>query len=435
MRPSWMPSIGDILFVLILCLFFVFLPNFILGDGSTGWHIVDGQYILAHGQIPQKDLISYTFADKHWVAYEWLFDLVLAILDKIGGIKMVAVACCSAIALLFALIYQECRKRGSHFISATFFCVSGALCSSIHWLARPHLVTFFEVFIFTKYLQDYFDKKISFRKLAIILSVSMLIWVNSHPAFLMGLVITGIYLVSDGLIWFCSADSEKRKESTKRIRDFAVLIAILLAVTFVNPYGLDLYKYIFEYLQQSAVWSQNDEFSSPVFHGQLQVLLLEFMYFALAIGLVCTQKKPSLARFLTVLAYAHLSLASRRNMPLFVIVSLPLITELIANSRFSVLASTDEKALEPSGFLQGVKQKWQKLGESIDAMEFTCTRHALPAVAVLVLFISCLSGGKIMGLKLVNSDFDPHTKPSKTLAWLKEDKLEPNVGMNYDNWG
>lgn len=40
-----------------------------------------------------------------------------------------------------------------------------------------------------------------------------------------------------------------------------------------------------------------------------------------------------------------------------------------------------------------------------------------------------------MGVKLVSSDFDPRTKPSKTLEWLKEDKLEPNVGMNYDNWG
>ncbi|MBX9771631.1 MAG: hypothetical protein K2X29_09685, partial [Candidatus Obscuribacterales bacterium] len=419
--------------VLILALIFVFIPNFIFGDGSTGWHLVTGHYVLDHMQTPTKDLISYTFADKPWVAYEWLFDTVIAGLDKIAGLKLVSVACCSAIAWLFLLLYDDCRKRGCHFLPAMLICIMGALISAIHWLARPHLVTFFAVYIYTKYLQEFFENKISARKLLLVLGLTMLIWVNSHPAFLMGIVITGIYLVSELMVYFSISQSETKNESFKRCKSYGLALLTVLLVSFINPYGLELYKYIAEYLQQTAVISQTDEYGSPVFHGQLQSVLLELLFFALAIGLVCTDKKPALPRLLTVLAYAHLTLASKRNMPLFVIVSLPFIAELFAHFRVSLLAPLQNTTL--ASWLSPFKKILVSTGETMDTMEFACNKHALPAVTVLILAISCFNNGKALGIPLVKSDFDPKTKPTATLDCLKEQKLDEKQGFTFDNWG
>lgn len=432
MRPSWMPSIGDIIFILLLQLIFVFIPNFVYGDGSTGWHLVTGHYILDKMQIPHQDLISYTFPDKQWVAYEWLFDAAIAALDKIAGLKLVAVACCSAIAWLFLLLYDDCRRRGCHFIPALVICVMGALISAIHWLVRPHLVTFYGVFIFTKYLRDFYDDKVSKKKLLIVLSLTMLVWVNCHPAFLMGLVITGIYLVSDIAICLCTAAGDIKEKCTGRLKTLALCLLVVGLVTFINPYGVQLYKYIAEYLHQTAVLAQTDEFGSPSFHGELQSVLLELFYFLLALGLVCSQKKPSLPQFLTVLAYAHLSLAGKRSMPLFVIVSLPFIAELLANSKLSAFVPD---ASQPAAWISKLKKIWRELGATMDATEFICTRHALPVVAVAVLAISCFNNGKALGTQLVRSDFDPKNKPTSTLDCLKTQNLKQNKGFTFDNWG
>lgn len=433
MRPSWLPGVGDIIFIFILLLFFVSLPNFIFGDGSTGWHLVTGQYVLNHFQVPRTDLISYTFPDKPWVAYEWLFDALIAALERIAGLKLVAVACCSAIAWLFLLLYEDCRKRGCHFFLALVLCIIGALVSAIHWLARPHLVTFFGLYFFCKYLDKFYKGEVSPLKLMIVLGLTMLIWVNSHPAFLMGIVVTGIYLVSDLAIFSCSGTAEIRESCWKRIKALALCLLVVCGITLINPYGPNLYRYIVDYLHQSVVLSQNDEFGSPEFHGQLQTALLEVLYFLLAAGLVCTSKKPTLPGFLTVLAYVHLSLAGRRNMPLFVIVSLPFIAELLANSRFTALIASN--AFPFASWLDSARQKWNSLGETMDSIEFTCTRHALPAVAVAVLAISCLNGGKALGVTLVRSEFDPKTKPVKTLDCLRNAKLDEKHGFSFDNWG
>ena len=486
MRPSWMPSIGDILFVLILQLLFVCLPNFIFGDGSTGWHLLTGHYILDHQQIPRTDLVSYTFPDKAWVAYEWLFDAAIAALDKLGGIRLVAVACCSAIAYLFLLIYNDCRRRGCHFMLALTLCTIGALVSAIHWLARPHLVTFFGVFIFTRFLRDFSEGTVSAKKLLIILGSTMLIWVNCHPAFLMGLVIIGIYLASDLFSALVLDKSEIRSACMERAKTYALALAVCLTVTFINPYGLNLYLYIADYLHQSVVLAENDEFASPVFHGQLQSVLLEFLYFMIAVGLAISKRRAGLGTFLTVLAYTHLSLSARRNMPLFVIVSLPFIATLFSSTKFAELMSlaalagkkkkdpssnnpdlessrpldtepsaggadqsTDEHVaiaqdslqqsadtdLQPAPWFKPIVKLWNSTRETIDAMEFQCTRHALPALAVTVLAISCFNDGKALGIEMVTSKFDPLTKPTKTLDYIKEHKLGAKRGFNYDNWG
>lgn len=334
MRASWMPSIGDILFILLLQLLFVCLPNFIFGDGSTGWHLLTGHYILDQHQIPHKDIVSYTFPDKPWVAYEWLFDAFIALLDKLAGLRLVAVACCSAIAYLFLLLYQDCRKNGCHFMLSLVLCVTGALVSAIHWLARPHLVTFFAVFIFTHFLRKFSNGECSAKKLLTVLPLTMLVWVNCHPAFLMGLVILGIYLSAEIFSALCLSKSDAQHKSFSQCKTYALTLIACLLVSFINPYGIQLYAYITEYLHQSTVLAANDEFGSPVFHGQLQSILLELLYLSLIVGLTASTKKPRLGTLLTVLAYAHLSLAAKRNMPLFVIVSLPVIAEQLSQLNY-----------------------------------------------------------------------------------------------------
>ena len=78
MRRAGLPDLGDVLFVLIVGLLLFSRPAYLFSDGSTGWHLVVGRWVLQHGDVPRADFLSYTAAGTPWVAFEWLAEVVLA---------------------------------------------------------------------------------------------------------------------------------------------------------------------------------------------------------------------------------------------------------------------------------------------------------------------------------------------------------------------
>src|SRR5580704_12039530 len=86
-----LPDVADVIFILLINFLLFARPTFVFGDGSTGWHLVAGEWILQNHDIPRHDLISYTLPDKAWVAYEWLSDAAMALLVRMGGLNLLAV--------------------------------------------------------------------------------------------------------------------------------------------------------------------------------------------------------------------------------------------------------------------------------------------------------------------------------------------------------
>src|SRR5262249_7633043 len=104
-RSYPLPDFGDFFFLLVLNFLLFSNPSFLFSDGSTGWHLVTGRFILDNHVIPHQDLISYTFPGAPWVAYEWLFDLFAAFMERLAGLNGLAVAVSSLIALVILLLY------------------------------------------------------------------------------------------------------------------------------------------------------------------------------------------------------------------------------------------------------------------------------------------------------------------------------------------
>lgn len=432
-KSSWLPDFGDILFLLVLYLEIGLLPNFIFGDCSTGWHLVTGEYILTNWRVPTTDLISSTFPNNAWVAYEWLFDAFIALLERLGGLRLVAVVCYSAIAYMFLMLYRDCRRWGCNYLFCIGLIIPAIFVSAIHWLARPHLVTWFGVYIFTKMLHKFKLGELSQTKLFLWLSLTMLVWVNCHPAFLIGPVVLFIYWFCECLGWIGLQKGSDRDIAGARVKSLTISGVIVMLATLINPYGIKLYEYIFQYMKQSKVIAATQEYASPVFHGQLQPTSLELLYFAVAAGLFFTTAKPFLARFLVVMAFAHLSLSGVRNMPLFVIVAMPFIGELWGQANFGPLSAVANA--RPAKLISSIYERIQVHCQGFNEMEAICNRHLIPMVTVAVLALSCLQNGMLFGKELVRSRFDPQKVPTKTLESIASNKLDPNRGFNYDNWG
>ena len=443
-----LPNVGDLLFVGICQLLLFMRPNFIFSDGSTGWHLVTGMTILATGAIPHSDIMSYTFAGKAWVAYEWLSDVFMALLVKAGGFNLLALAVTAAIASLILAIYQRMRAENCHFFAALTICIFGLLASANHWLVRPHIFTFWGVYVFYTRLEDYYLNKIGFRTLCLWLLPYMILWVNCHPAFLMGFAICGIYIFASTIKILTAGSESLRLEFMGKAIRLCALVLALLVLTLINPYGFQLYQYIAEYLHGTSILAHTEEFNSPNFHFNIHAMCLEILFFSLALGFARGGRKLSLPSFLMIITYGHLSLMAVRNIPLFSFISMPILGRLFGKDssldgavigHSEAPATADDEMVSEDGasesILARLSAKITRPMNEFNAQEKLSDMHILPFAYVAVLAGVAVFGGRDSANAMMRSGFDPESQPIQTLTYLKDHKLEAKEGLSLDNWG
>jgi hypothetical protein len=90
-------------------------------DPDIWWHFRTGQWIFRHGQVPVTDPFSAYGMGKPWVAYSWLFEvLVYSLFTKLGliGILVFTVSMSLIIALV---LHRALRRAGLPFTAEVFF--------------------------------------------------------------------------------------------------------------------------------------------------------------------------------------------------------------------------------------------------------------------------------------------------------------------------
>lgn len=424
---SPLPDVGDFIFLFVLDLMLFVLPDQFFSDGSTGWHLLTGDFIFQNRAVPHQDLISYTFADKAWVAYEWLFDLIISSIVKAGGLTLLSVILTCLLGFLFLYLYDRCRSNQCGIVIASVITVTAILTSATHFLARPHLVTFFGAVIFLAVLENFYAGIISSTRLLTVACLTMLIWTNCHPGFPIGVLLISIFLIvafMESILLKNAGDRDRSKQSSRIL--LAALVAVCL-VTLFNPYGIALHEYILRYLSQQDVLKITDEYMSPVFHGGLHASCLEIIILTLLSGLALSSNRLKAPTLLVCLVFLLAALTSVRHMPLFVILVAPSIAVLWSRTRLSQRSKTQIGNSALGRFLE--------IWRNFEAQERRCKMHLLPKLVSLVLIVIALCGGKVMDIRIIGADFNKKTLPSSTLTYIKDHGLADKPGLNYDNWG
>src|SRR5262249_7427657 len=118
-------------------------------DSDTGWHIRNGEAILASNNTPPVvDPFSYTRSGARWFAWEWLSDVTLGFVHSRTGLAGV-----SLLAAVIIAITASAAARLALFLGANLFftAATSALLlgtTSLHWLARPHIFSWFFALVF-----------------------------------------------------------------------------------------------------------------------------------------------------------------------------------------------------------------------------------------------------------------------------------------------
>lgn len=301
-----------------------------LTEPDFGWHLRTGLDLLEQGgRLPALDPYSHTMPDWPWVEHAWLTDLVIGLLYKAGG-SMGALAVIVFFGVMTAsawIVASQCSRATAP--------VRLLACGLSLWVALPFLgartqmVTVLGLAALMWILHRLAEGQ---RHVVWFIPPLFLVWANLHGGFTAGLFFLGLVI---GLSWIFSVVEKVRpgvRGSAGVVAGFngALIVATGLGalLTLVNPYGWRLYHEILDSLSDRFMIETLQEWHSisvETLAGKMFTIYL----IVLGTAMVCWYRRVEpiswgiLAVFL-VLACRHL-----RNIPLFLILSLPLMADML----------------------------------------------------------------------------------------------------------
>ncbi len=205
-------------------------------DPDMWWHITTGQTILATHHWPTVDPYSFTVHGQPWIAFEWLGDVLIGAVARIGGVRgldtlLIVLGSAVMLALyVFATIRARNSKAGFLAAAILFTLASAQFTMRSQMLGYLFLVLTLialELFRQGKQWPIWF------------LPPLVLVWVNTHGTFIIGLGVILVYLVSGLKVFRLGAIEAKRWTHKERIRlEFVFLLC--LATLPITPYGTEL---------------------------------------------------------------------------------------------------------------------------------------------------------------------------------------------------
>lgn len=429
--PAWlravMPSVTDIIFLLLLFgLAYGGLQQRLLGDAGTGWHIRNGQQILATHVITRADSFSYTVPGRPWFAWEWLYDLGAGIVYKHMGLNGVVFFSALLIAAIFAGLFRRAVTRSRYPLIAAFLVVLAIFASSIHFLARPHLFTWALAFVFWEILESAVTTG-SLRRL-FWLPALMLLWVNIHGGFLVGLALVGLYFL--GAVWevLASQQVEDRARAKNAARALGMAGGLSFLVTFVNPYGYRLWLHIYGYLGNRFYMNNIQEFLSPNFHGAAEKFFAALLLLSL-VALAVNRNRLRPSHLLVIVFSVYFGLYAERNIPIAAILLVLTITPLLAGA---VERGSEAEELAPRA--RNLFLRWKRFAARMAGMELGFSGHLLPLAAVILSIVICLNGGHLGASTVMRAQFGGKRFPVAAAAYLAGHGIRSQV-FTPDYWG
>ena len=203
-------------------------------DPDMWWHFRTGQWIFSHGEVPITDPFSGYGMGKPWVAYSWLFEiLVYTLFTKLGLIGILAFTVSMSLLIAFVL-HGTLRRMGSPFIVQVFSVAVavGAMSSLLYprsWL--------FSILFFTVELFILFHLRRT-GKIAPLLALPPLfvLWANLHMQFVYGLAVLGLYLLEVLLSEIPSVRLCPRHRRNISLGRVSLLLLACFAATLITPY-------------------------------------------------------------------------------------------------------------------------------------------------------------------------------------------------------
>lgn len=304
-----------------------------LTEPDFGWHLRTGlDLLVTGGHLPALDPYSHTLPDWPWVEHAWLTDFVLGWLYSTGG----------SAGGLFVIAFFGLVTAAAWIIAArtgqAIWPIRLVVCALSLWVALPFLgartqvVTLLGVAVVLALLDRL---RQGAKRIIWMLPPLFFLWANLHGGFTAGLFLLAVVA---GLNW-CVAMVSRVWPNVHRTLDesdlpSSDLLRLTLVtgfaglVTLLNPYGWRLHREILDSLVNQFMVEILQEWQSPSLET-LAGRLFGIYLGGLTIAAVLWYRRFEPVRIGVLLAFLFVACRHLRNIPLFLIVSLPLAVELL----------------------------------------------------------------------------------------------------------
>ena len=301
--PRWVPWVMGIWCVLVAAIYYA-KP---VDDGDLWWQMAYGHYMLENGTlIPDHTIYSWTPTQGSNIYCAWIGEIVLYCLYTLGGLpilfflRYLVVAGFIVVCLLFA------KRVGVHRHPLTWFMILlGLLMCRVGSFIKPELFSLAFTLGATG-LWFWIKSKPHHAKLCYLFPVIMLVWVNTHGAFIFGAMLyflIGAGEVSNVLL------SRQRALPVPVLRHLLLALALSGCVLIITPYGIDYPLYLANRFTQWSGSRESIEAYQSVFSIPGRAMHLpEYLYLGSIIlaGILILAKPVDVAVLFVVFFFAFL---------------------------------------------------------------------------------------------------------------------------------
>ena len=238
----------------------------IFNDGDVRWHIAAGQWMIDHRAVPHTDPFSFTYSGQPWMAFEWGSQLIYGAAHRLAGFGGVAAVVTAALVALHLLVVTQARRWvGPLGIAITVILLNLILIPMI--LARPHVLGWVMLALWLELLLKARDAD---RTPPLAAAALMIIWVNLHGSFAIGLVLAAVVAL-DACI--------EAKWRWPVVRGWLVFGIVSALAAMINPNGIHGFLYPLEVARLTTLpliveWRPSDWGRTPLFFVVLGIVAL-----------------------------------------------------------------------------------------------------------------------------------------------------------------
>jgi len=293
--------IGAAVYVLLLA-----LGPRLLNDPDSYSHIALGRWIWAHGAVPTSDPFSFSMHGAPWISFEWLSEVIYAVVYAFSGWDGVVALAAATIALAVGLLTHALLRELSPKLTLLMV-TSAVVLLAPHSLARPHVLALPIMVAWAAALVRCMDLRAPPPYWALPLLV---LWANLHGSVILALGLIGPAMLEE-------LAYEKRSEWPRVVMRWLPFGALAAAACCLTPYGPGSLLMPFTTLGAGDALNYIAEWRSQDFghFGAFECLLLAGI-FALSRGLTLP-----VVRVLTVLGLTHFALAQVRHSDLLAVLA------------------------------------------------------------------------------------------------------------------
>lgn len=313
----------DGVFLVVALIVFLTARQGLLDDPGLGWHLRNIDAMLAQGGWLQVDPFTEPRdgQPRPWFTNQWLGEVPFWLGERWAGLEGIAAVAALLIAFTMRCLYCMLLHDGCPWPIAIFWISQASMGVSCSWVARPNLFTLLFVLITARVCVLFHEGRCG-RRATLWLLPMFALWANSHGGFLAGFTLLGATLVIETALALLS-DSEQRAGARRRAIHLMLLLIGAFLATLLNPYGLELYRWLFQLLGDPYFMDLHQEWKSPNFHSK-GAIRYEWLMLLFPLLLAVSKRRPHLVELGLCLLWLHFALTGYRYVPLWVLIAVPL---------------------------------------------------------------------------------------------------------------